>query len=52
FREMLYYNDWLLYSIDWYFFVIELGVVMAATLIAYPFVIRYKHEEAAPENEQ
>jgi len=50
--EMLYYNDWLLYSIDWYFFVIELGVVMAATLIAYPFVIRYKHEEAAPENEQ
>jgi cell division protein FtsX len=49
--EVLFYNDWLLYSIDWYFFLIELGVVTVATLIAYPFVLKYKHEEPMPKEE-
>jgi hypothetical protein len=42
--EVFYYSDWLLYSLDWYFFAIQLGVVSAATLTAYPFVLKYEHE--------
>jgi len=42
--EVFYYSDWLLYSLDWYFFIIQLGVVAAATLTAYPFVLKYEHE--------
>lgn len=42
--QIMYYSDWLLYKIDWYFFFIELGIVMLASLIAYPFVVKYKHE--------
>lgn len=49
--EVFFYNDWLLYSIDWYFFLIELGVVTAATLIAYPFVLKYQHEEPTVKEE-
>lgn len=49
--QLLYYNDWLIYTIDWYFFLIELGVIILATLIAYPFVLKYKHEESQPKEE-
>lgn len=43
--EIFYYTDWLLYSIDWYFFVIQAGVLSAATLAAYPFEQKYRDEE-------
>ncbi len=42
--QFFYYNDMLLYSIDAYFFLIELAVVLAATFTAYPFVVKYSHE--------
>ncbi len=42
--EIFYYSDWLLYSIAWYFFFIQLAVVSAATLAAYPFMLKYEHE--------
>jgi hypothetical protein len=43
--QILYYIDWLLFSIPWYFFLIQLAIVALATLAAYPFVIKYRHEE-------
>jgi hypothetical protein len=42
--EIFFYSDWLLYSLDWFFFLIQLAVVSAATLTAYPFVLKYQHE--------
>ncbi|GEM_PF-1504263 len=49
--QIMYYSDWLLYEIDWYFFFIELAVVLLASLIAYPFVVKYKHEIPVPKEE-
>jgi len=49
--QILFYNDWLLYSISWIFFLIELAVIFAATLVAYPFVAKYKHEEPGQNEE-
>lgn len=49
--RIMYYSDWLLYRIDWYFFFIELAVVLFASLVAYPFVVRYKHEIPVPKEE-
>ncbi len=42
--NVLFYNDWLLYRIPVSFFLIQLGTVVLATLVAYPFVVNYKHE--------
>jgi hypothetical protein len=49
--KIFYYSDWLLYSIRSYFFLIQLGVILLATLVAYPFVIKYKHEEPPKKEE-
>lgn len=42
--DIFYYSDWLIYSIEWYFFLIQFGVVSLATLAAYPIVMKYQHE--------
>jgi hypothetical protein len=47
--EIAYTSEWLTYVMDWYFFLIQLGVVLLAAVIAYPFVIRYKHEKYIPK---
>jgi hypothetical protein len=43
--QVFYYSDWLLYGMKSYFFLIELGVILAASLVAYPFEVKYRHEE-------
>ena len=50
--QICYSSDWLLYSIGIPFFLIELLVVLAASLTAYPFVLKYKHEERTPGEEK
>lgn len=42
--EVFYYSDWLLYGLDWYFFLIQFAVAALATVTAYPFVLKYQHE--------
>jgi hypothetical protein len=42
--QIAYNSDWLLYSIRGYFFLIQLLVIALATVTAYPFVIKYRHE--------
>ena len=49
--EIFYNSDLLLYSLDWYFFLIQLTVLTAATLIAYPFEVKYKLEQTPDKDE-
>lgn len=50
--QILYTSDWLIYSIGIGFFLIALVVTLAAALVAYPFVLKYKHEEPVKKEEQ
>jgi hypothetical protein len=50
--KIFYISDWLLYSIKGYFFLIQLLVILLATAVALPFVIRFKNEERIRREEK
>lgn len=50
--RIFYSSDWLIYSISFYFFILQLVVVYTASIVAFPFVVKYKHAEEASKAEQ